>query len=322
MSENSSSVLTPEQVAKFYKDGYLILPGFIPKDETAALLSRAKQLIAEFSLEGHPMTRFTTGEEDDPTQSKKHVGDEYFLASGDKIRFFLEDDAFDAQGNLVKPKEKSVNKIGHGLHELDAVFHKFTMENEKLRQLARDLAFHQDPEVLQSMVICKQPEIGGKVPEHNDSTFLYTDPPSALGFWFALEPCTEFNGALSFLAGSHRSTPINKRFVRLPEGGTGFTNIETPITPLDLQNQPSERSTNTSTAEGDYVLETCDAGTLVLIHGSVLHKSERNTSQNTRFAYTFHMIESAPKARYDERNWLQPTETMPFSKLYGTQAVH
>ncbi|CAE6350418.1 unnamed protein product [Rhizoctonia solani] len=322
MSENSSSVLTPEQVAKFYKDGYLILPGFIPKDETAALLSRAKQLIAEFSLEGHPMTRFTTGEEDDPTQPKKHVGDEYFLASGDKIRFFLEDDAFDAQGNLVKPKEKSVNKIGHGLHELDAVFHKFTMKNEKLRQLARDLAFHQDPEVLQSMVICKQPEIGGKVPEHNDSTFLYTDPPSALGFWFALEPCTEFNGALSFLAGSHRSTPINKRFVRLPEGGTGFTNIETPITPLDLQNQPSERSTNTSTAEGDYVLETCDAGTLVLIHGSVLHKSERNTSQNTRFAYTFHMIESAPKARYDERNWLQPTETMPFSKLYGTQAVH
>ncbi|KAF8750644.1 Phytanoyl-CoA dioxygenase [Rhizoctonia solani] len=220
MSENSSSVLTPEQVAKFYKDGYLILPGFIPKDETAALLSRAKQLIAEFSLEGHPMR--TT-----QPSPKKHVGDEYFLASGDKIRFFLEDDAFDAQGNLVKPKEKSVNKIGH---------------------------------VLQSMVICKQPEIGGKVPEHNDSTFLYTDPPSALGFWFALEPCTEFNGALSFLAGSHRSTPINKRFVRLPEGGTGFTNIETPITPLDLQNQPSERSTNTSTAEGDYVLETCDAG--------------------------------------------------------------
>ncbi|CEL54154.1 Phytanoyl-CoA dioxygenase domain-containing protein 1 OS=Bos taurus GN=PHYHD1 PE=2 SV=1 [Rhizoctonia solani AG-1 IB] len=322
MSENTSRVLSPEQVAKFYRDGYLILPDFIPKDETAALLSRAKQLIAEFPLDGHPMTRFTTGEEDDPTQSKKHVGDEYFLSSGDKIRFFLEDDAFDGQGNLVKPKEKSVNKIGHGLHELDPIFHKFTMENEKLRQLARDIAFHQDPEVLQSMVICKQPEIGGKVPEHNDSTFLYTDPPSALGFWFALERCTESNGALSFLTGSHRTTPINKRFIRLPEGGTGFTNIEHPVTPLDHQNRQSEQSTDTSVTGDDYVLETCDAGTLVLIHGSVLHKSERNTSQNTRFAYTFHMIESAPKARYDERNWLQPTESMPFSKLYGTQAVH
>ncbi|KAL5631947.1 hypothetical protein ACGC1H_000091 [Rhizoctonia solani] len=315
MSNNSPKFLSPEQTARFHKDGYLILPGFISKDDTLALLARAKQLIAEFPLEGHPMTRFTTGEEDDPTHSKKHVGDEYFLTSGDKIRFFLEDDAFDAQGNLAKPKEKSVNKIGHGLHELDSVFRKFTMENEKLRQLARDLAFHQDPEVLQSMVICKQPEIGGKVPEHNDSTFLYTDPPSALGFWFALEPCTEFNGALSFLPGSHRTTPINKRFVRLPQGGTGFIDIENPVTPLGLQiQQPDSNKTG-----GDYILETCDAGTLVLIHGSVLHKSERNTSQNTRFAYTFHMIESAPRVRYDERNWLQPTTDMPFSKLYGTQ---
>ncbi|CAE7145292.1 unnamed protein product [Rhizoctonia solani] len=327
--EAAMSILRPDHmplflVSWFYKDGYLILPGFIPKDETSALLARAKQLIAEFPLEGHPMTRFTTGEEDDPNHSKKHVGDEYFLTSGDKIRFFLEDDAFDAKGNLAKPKEKSVNKIGHGLHELDSVFRKFTMENEKLRQLARDLAFHQDPEgklISLSMVICKQPEIGGKVPEHNDSstisTFLYTDPPSALGFWFALEPCTEFNGALSFLPGSHRTT-----FVRLPEGGTGFVDIENPITPLDLQSQKLERTVDPKASEGDYILETCDAGTLVLIHGSVLHKSERNTSQNTRFAYTFHMIESAPKVRYDERNWLQPAASMPFSKLYGTQAVH
>ncbi|QRW11348.1 phytanoyl-CoA dioxygenase [Ceratobasidium sp. AG-Ba] len=254
-----SSILSPEQVAKFYRDGYLILPSFVSPEDTAALLDRAKELIQDFPLEGHPMTRFTTGEEDDPTSNKKHVGDEYFLSSGDKIRFFLEDDAFDATGNLTKPKEKSVNKIGHGLHELDSVFRRFTMENQKLKQLARDLAFHQDPEVLQSMVICKQPEIGGKVPEHNDSTFLYTDPPSALGFWFALEQCTESNGALSFLPGSHRHTPINKRFVRMPEGGTGFEEIRDPITPLDLQKSASSAATDLPGT--DYVLETCDAGT-------------------------------------------------------------
>jgi phytanoyl-CoA hydroxylase len=75
------------------------------------------------------------------------------------------------------------------------------------------------------MIICKQPRIGGKgteeimsalsfysteltsvktVPVHDDSTFLYTEPVSALGFWFALEPCTSTNGCLSFAPGSHK----------------------------------------------------------------------------------------------------------------------
>lgn len=57
------------------------------------------------------------------------------------------------------------------------------------------------------------------------------------------------------------------------------------------------------------------AGDLVLIHGSVLHKSERNLSHKTRYAYTFHMIETPPHARYDEKNWLQPTPEMPFSRV-------
>jgi len=57
------------------------------------------------------------------------------------------------------------------------------------------------------------------------------------------------------------------------------------------------------------------SGALVLIHGSILHKSERNTSNFTRYAYTFHMIEAPPRAVYDEKNWLQPTKEMPFSSL-------
>ena len=59
-------------------------------------------------------------------------------------------------------------------------------------------------------------------------------------------------------------------------------------------------------------------GDLVLIHGSVLHKSPKNLSAKTRFAYTFHMIESPPWAAYDEKNWLQPTAEMPFSKMLDT----
>ena len=105
-------------------------------DTSTALLNRSKELLADFNLDDHPLvgvppfsdrypsqltvlirsffrshlalqTRFTTGDDD-------HVGDDYFLTSGDKIRFFLEQDALDQDGRLTRPKEKAVNKIGHG----------------------------------------------------------------------------------------------------------------------------------------------------------------------------------------------------------------
>ncbi|KAF8488403.1 phytanoyl-CoA dioxygenase [Gautieria morchelliformis] len=294
MSTCSLEFLTEDQIVKFHRDGYLCLSEFLTPEETIVLLDHSKQLLREFDLASHPRTKFTTSDD--------HVGDEYFLSSGDKIRFFLEEDAVNNDGSLNRPKDEAVNKIGHGLHVLDPVFRRVTLENERLKSLVRDLRYHDDPQVLQSMVICKQRKVGGEVPEHNDSTFLYTDPPSALGFWFALEKCTAHNGALSFLPGSHLTSPITKRFVRAPSGGTTFNTLQTDVKPK---------------AEGEYILETCEPGDLVLIHGNVLHKSERNTSSSTRFAYTFHMIEGPAKAVYDEKNWLQPTAAVPFTRLFA-----
>ena len=41
------------------------------------------------------------------------------------------------------------------------------------------------------MYIFKQPNIGGEVVCHQDSTFLYTEPESAVGFWVALEDASK-----------------------------------------------------------------------------------------------------------------------------------
>lgn len=82
-----------------------------------------------------------------------------------QIRYFLEPSAVSratptTPASLVVPRERSVNKMGHALAVLDPVFHKYTFEDPRIKQVAQDMG-KKDPRVLQSMVICKQPKIGG-----------------------------------------------------------------------------------------------------------------------------------------------------------------
>ncbi|KAL6252371.1 hypothetical protein RBB50_000089 [Rhinocladiella similis] len=311
--------LSSKQIAAFWRDGYLIIPSYLSPETCQSLLSKTQELLSEFPLADHPMTRFSTGkDENGDSTSNQHVGDDYFLTSGDKVRFFFEEDAFNQEtGELIKPKERAINKIGHNLHGLVPEFGNISHAGEIGRRnaaIARALGYR-DPRLLQSMVICKQPEIGGAVNPHQDSTFLYTKQPSAVGFWIALEDATAENGCLSFAPGSHRRAPINERFVR-NEDNTGTTFVPVPEEgqwPRDFEHAGGPPGD----VKEEYVLGEVKAGSLVLIHGNILHKSKKNTSQKGRIIYTFHLIEG--EEQYDDRNWLQiPGGPSQFTKLDGT----
>ena len=253
------------------KNGYLVIENFYSNNECDELIERSKYLIDNYNFENSQSVFDTV--------SQNHNEDNYFLESGDKIRFFFEEKA-DLDNNIGQT-HLSINKIGHALHDLDEVFYKFSHKNE-LNKIAKFIGFI-NPLLLQSMYIFKQPKIGGEVVCHQDSTFLYTEPESAVGFWVALEDATIENGCLQVASGGHKG-PLRKIFTK--EGGKMIMK--------ELSNEPFPST--------DTILEV-KKGTLVLLHGRLPHYSCENKSSKSRHAYTIHIIDG--NSFYPNTNWLQ-----------------
>ena len=273
--------LTDDMLAAFEAAGVLVLRDFVSADSCNTLRARAAELVDAFDP-GEVSSVFST-------TKQTQLDDDYFIESGDKIRFFLEDDAFDDNGDLRQEKEHCLNKMGHAMHDLDPVFDGFSRTPD-LADVVSCIGFV-EPVILQSMYIFKPPRIGGEVVCHQDSTYIYTEPESCVGFWFALEDATTENGCMQFIPGGHK-LPLKKRNYR---GSDGKLVTET----LDDTPWPEEQK----------VPVEAKAGTLVIFNGRAPHMSDANRSSKSRHAYTLHVIDR--NCRYPAENWLQRSAYLP-----------
>jgi phytanoyl-CoA hydroxylase len=273
--------LNSEQLTAYDRDGFLVLDNFVDQSACNSLRARAEELVRDFDPAG-VVSIFSTHEQ-------TRTSDDYFLESGDKIRFFFEENAFFPDGTLRQSKEQSINKIGHALHDLDPVFDAFSRTPE-IKQLVSDLGIDA-PLLLQSMYIFKQPRIGGEVTCHQDATFLYTEPLCLAGLWFALEDASVENGCLWVISGGHK-LGLKSRFRRAESGGTRFEVFD-----------------NTSWPEGNLQPLEVKKGTVIVLDSLLPHLSRENTSARSRHAYTLHVIDAS--AHYPESNWLQRSAELP-----------
>ena len=272
---NAATGLPASAVQAFAQNGVLVIENFVANEPCAALRERAEALVQLHAPQGRHTVFSTT--------DQSHARNPYFEASANSIGVFFEEGAHDEKGQLSVPLAKAVNKIGHAMHDLDPVFDAFSRTVD-LANVASSLGLL-DPLLVQSMYIFKQPGIGGEVNCHQDSTYLYTEPSSVIGFWFAMEDAHQGNGCLGGIAGSH-TQGLREVFRRNSDGH------------LALEVLQPDLNWDTNSAEWLEVKQ----GTLIVFNGLFAHFSAANHSALSRHAYTLHAVSA--QAHYPQSNWI------------------
>lgn len=270
-------MLSTQQIAQFQEEGYLVLPDAFSPRETTSVREAALDIVADFDPEKH-RTVFETTDRDAGR-------DDYFFDSAEAVHCFLEAGALNEGGELVRPKELAINKIGHAMHDLVPAFTEFCRLPVIVETL-RDIGYRQ-ASLWQTMYIFKQPGIGGEVRWHQDASYLVSHPPRVTGLWIAIEDAGLENGCLWVQPGGHRS-PLREIYEVDWERRTGT------LRTLDDTPWP---------AQDEAVPLEVPRGSLVLFSDHMPHYSSQNHSNRSRHALTLHVTESG--AQWPEFNWLQ-----------------
>lgn len=298
----------------FWSQGYLWVRGFASSDEVAGLRSAMADMLASWQPPNRSAAREGAGGDAAVSSLRAAEGGNqepdhsFMLESATKASFFLESGAVDhaAAVEAIRPgvpKWRAVRKVAHGLHLRDGPFRDF-VQSPKLAQLVASLGWHQ-PRVAQ-MLYRLAPPLAPGVDRHQDSTTLYTEPPSCLGVWLSLEDANEANGCLRVRRGSHRE-PIRERLVRRNGTRSAGDGVGVRLTFKRL----AEASTAPDAAFTP--LET-RSGDLVLMHGSLEHFSKAGLDPNrSRESLQIHVVEGG--ARWSPDNWLQYPPGLDFMPL-------
>ncbi len=187
--------LTPEQLAFFNDNGYLILPGFLNEQEVEAIASLRDSAVARATEKGGSFFDGTTH--------------------------------YDMEKLKSDPTGKTL-----GLRKIQGVFQAESTYRDIFSQ-ARVLDVIEDligPNIYyhSSKLMCKPGDGGRRKPWHQDFAYWSTMNPKQVTMWVAIDAATLENGCIQVIPGSHKRGLIEHSHLedfQIDEGGIGQEKI-------------------------------------------------------------------------------------------------
>ena len=213
------SLLTPEQISAYERDGYLVVRGLFTSEET--------DLLGE------------TARNDDAMDKASSAMD-------------------DGQGNDVRLA--LWNHPGEGIY---GMFARCRRVVDSVEQLLGDEAYH-----YHSKMILKDAKVGGAWAWHQDYGYWYQNGvlfPDLCSVMVAVDEATRENGCLQVLKGSHKLGRVN-HVLSGDQAGAEVERVEEAKKRLEL------------------VHITMAPGDALYFHANLMHASDANNSDNSRWA--------------------------------------
>jgi len=206
---------------------------------------------------------------------------------------------------------KVVDTIGHGLHNVEgSIVREFCM-SEAFRGFIAQFGMRA-PTVCMSKAILKPAKAGSKVPPHTDDQYFWTNPPSGLTLWFALDDADESNGCIQIVPNSHKTYLPGDRFSFSKADGKAhwLPPISSSFSSAEIESAHHQRVEFPQGKAADKLEWTSlpvPSGSLIVMDRRLVHRSASNPSQKSRLAFTIHIIDGA--CDFSEGNWI-PREAL------------
>lgn len=215
----TQSVLTPEQLKAYHRDGYIIVRGLFDSEEMS-LLHRAAQ--------------------EDREMDKRSVGRD------------------DGEGGSVR-----LTLWNHPGDSIYGMFARCRRTVEACEQILEGEVYH-----YHSKMILKDAKVGGAWAWHQDYGYWYENGvlfPLLVSVSIAVDPATRENGCMQVLKGSHLMG-------RVTHSQTG----EQAGADMERVREAEKRM--------EKVYCEMDSGDALFFHSNILHRSDQNKSDNSRWS--------------------------------------